>query len=136
MFGNQSLQGFEYKGYTYGYDLDYEDDNCKTNHFATRDGETIHFDWSPYSNPTEFEFKMWVDLGCPERITNGPLRYEHLREILVDGYKTFKFDLKSMTSDWSRSGVRLTARNEEHARQIIGSTWRSCEILNFRQERL
>jgi len=140
MFGNDKLQGFEYKGFVYGYDLDIEpEENCKTLHFATLpNGETLHFDWSPYSNPTEDDFKLWVDCGCPERITNGPLRREDLEYIHGAGLPTWTFDLKSRTSDWSRSGIRVTIGSERLLRELVASSpgWSSCDILNLQPESL
>src|ERR1017187_9985880 len=74
MFGNKALEGFEYKGYVYSYFLDIEpEENCKTEHRATKDGVEIMMDGSPYSNPTQDDFKLWIDLGCPERISGGTL---------------------------------------------------------------
>jgi hypothetical protein len=74
MFGNDALDGFEYKGYVYSYFLDIEpEENCKTEHRATKDGVEIMMDWSPYSNPSKEEFIRWIDLGCPPRLDGGPL---------------------------------------------------------------
>ena len=56
-----------YKGWTYSsYEEDY-DDVVKLSHVATKDGKEVSMDWSPYSTPTDEEFKLWVDLGMPTR---------------------------------------------------------------------
>ena len=57
----------EYKGWTYTKDVEEYEDNRKIFHSATKDGKEVSMDWSPYSTPTEEEFKLWVDLGMPTR---------------------------------------------------------------------
>ena len=57
----------EYKGWTYAKDVEEYEDNRKIFHSATKDGKEVSMDWSPYSTPTEKEFKLWIDLGMPTR---------------------------------------------------------------------
>ena len=57
----------EYKGWTYTKDVEEYEDNRKIFHSATKDGKEVSMDWSPYSTPTEKEFKLWIDLGMPTR---------------------------------------------------------------------
>ena len=57
----------DYKGWTYTKDVEEYEDNRKIFHSATKDGKEVSMDWSPYSTPTEKEFKLWVDLGMPTR---------------------------------------------------------------------
>ena len=57
----------EYKGWTYSKDVEEYEDNRKISHSATKDGKEVSMDWSPYSTPTEKEFKLWIDLGMPTR---------------------------------------------------------------------
>lgn len=130
----KDLQAINYKGFTYDYDVEQMSDCTKLYHYAKCGDLRIHFDHSPYSFPSPFDFKMWIDLGCPERISTGCLRYEHLREILTEGWKTYLFDLKSRDSDWSRSEIRITASSESHARAKIANGWRSCDITSFRED--
>jgi hypothetical protein len=137
MFGNSALDGFMHKGVTYSFRLDIEpDENCKTEHFGIlADGTEIHFDWSPYSNPTKEDFALWVDLECPERITSGPLNRRDLERIRAEAMVTVEFDLKSMDTDWNRQGVRLTAAPDDTVRKIISIFGNRVEILNLRQVR-
>jgi hypothetical protein len=136
MFGNKALDGFNYKGFKYTYDLQQEDDNCKTLHECVLpDGKTMHMPWSPYSNPTEADFKLWIDLGCPEGI-RGNLDGEDLEYIRDNKLATFIFDLKSRSSDWSRQAVRVTAASKLRVCEIAASTWPTCEVLNLRQDNM
>ena len=57
----------DYKGWKYGADKEDYDDVIKISHHATKDGKEVSMDWSPYSTPTDEEFKLWVDLGMPTR---------------------------------------------------------------------
>lgn len=45
------------------------------------DGNAKSFDWSPYAPPTEGDVRLWIQLGMPDRITNGPLTREDLRRL-------------------------------------------------------
>ena len=56
-----------YKGWTYSAEDEDYDDVIKISHSATKDGKEVSMDWSPYSRPTEKEFKLWIDLGMPTR---------------------------------------------------------------------
>jgi len=80
--------GYEYKGYRYEPTKDYEEDNIKIfhdvvdkNHFNWKNMPLLHMDWSPYSYPTESQFRLWVELGRPARIGCGPLDHEDLISI-------------------------------------------------------
>ena len=57
----------DYKGWKYNQDVEEYEDNRKISHSATKDGKEVSMDWSPYSTPTDEEFKLWVDLGMPTR---------------------------------------------------------------------
>lgn len=55
-----------YKGYGFDYDLDYEDDNCKTNHWLILpSGKREYIDFSPYFNCSQAAFEAWIDTGMP-----------------------------------------------------------------------
>lgn len=77
----------DYKGWKYDSEkIDY-DDNVKISHFATKDGKEVDMDWSPYSNPSEEDFALWVDLGMPTRkAVNGigPLNIDDLIKLAKD----------------------------------------------------
>ena len=87
---------FEYKGYRYQPYEDVEpEENVKIIHFVAstveQDFKPVIFDWSPYSTPTEDDFRLWIDLGLPERITEGrtstfPLNRKDLNQILNARY--------------------------------------------------
>ena len=125
--------GFKYKGFTYTYDLDIEpEENCKIMQEAIMpNGKRIHMPWSPYSHPTQEDFCLWIDLGCPENIGNGNNNREDLDYIKGAGLITWTFDLKSRDSDWSRQGVRVTAGSERLVREIAAKTWPHSDVLNL-----
>ena len=59
----------------YAPSVEHEDDVSKIWH-DFRDCETstyanLHMDWSPYSDPSKNDIKMWFALGCPDRRTIG-----------------------------------------------------------------
>ena len=63
---------YKYKGYTYDPWEDREEDNLKVFHevYATSpDGkqevESRSMPLSPYANPSEEHFRMWIDCGQP-----------------------------------------------------------------------
>lgn len=57
---------FEYKGYQYCPEKDFEPDNVKIFHTVkTSDGEEVEMKLSPYEELTEENFKKWIDLGMP-----------------------------------------------------------------------
>lgn len=95
--------GFTYKGYVYGHDLDIEpEENCKIFHeIKTPEGKTITMDWSPYSTPTERQFKMWIDLGCPKRIGTGPLNEDDLQR-LIEAEEISPEDLEAAVEFYDR----------------------------------
>ncbi len=65
---------YEYKGYEYKPQLDQERDNGYIvneklfHNVKTPYGQVIHFDCSPYHEPTEEEFQRWIDVGHPKKI--------------------------------------------------------------------
>jgi hypothetical protein len=70
---------FVYKGYSLSHSEDVEEDCVKLwHHVVTPDGELHYADWSPYERMTEVDFMRWVDLGCPPRLTWGPLNRNDL----------------------------------------------------------
>jgi len=85
----KAYPGYEYKGYFYHQEKDYEDDNIKIFHVvvdpslqARAEGRSeTTMDWSPYSTPTLEEFRLWVDLGMPGRTGAGPLDREGLEAL-------------------------------------------------------
>ena len=65
---------YKYNGHTYKpwketeYDSHGEAENTKIFHTVDHpDGIVKIIDWSPYRVPTIDEFKLWVDLGYPDR---------------------------------------------------------------------
>lgn len=79
---------FEYNGYKYQpeYEIEFDYDNAKIWHeFITPEGERKSADFTPYAYMTEEDFKRYIDLGMPERLTvnnvSCPLRSETLKEI-------------------------------------------------------
>lgn len=85
---------YEHRGYKYEpyEEVEYGDEgpeNVKIWHIVSSpDGTEISFDWSPYSVPTFDEFKLWVELGTPDRFdcrsAGGPLEAEDLQKILAN----------------------------------------------------
>lgn len=60
---------YEYKGYLYWEEDEYDDDVIKTYHVVRKpDGGLTHVDWSPYSSMTLEDFKLWIDLDRPGRV--------------------------------------------------------------------
>jgi hypothetical protein len=124
--------GFTYKGWTYDTWLDVEpDENCKIFHFVKNGNTEIHFDWSPYSYPTQADIVLWIDLGCPERVTRGSMNREDLDYIKGAGLRTWTFDLQSRDSDWSRKGVRVTCASDSNVREYAAGIWPSCDVTNI-----
>ena len=85
---------YKYKGYVYvpHEEIDYGGEGLESKkifHYVkppkedTSDPKSPHieFDWSAYSIPTFEQFKLWINLGCPDRITGGPLDAEDLQKI-------------------------------------------------------
>lgn len=75
----------DYKGWKYGEDIEQDDDVTKKFHYAEKDGKKVDMDWSPYSTPSEEQFKTWVDLGMPTREAVkgiGPLSPEDLEQLM------------------------------------------------------
>jgi hypothetical protein len=42
------------------------------------------FDFNPYDYATEEQFKLWIDLGCPNRIGVSPLDETDLKRIKME----------------------------------------------------
>jgi hypothetical protein len=57
-------------GWTYEQEIEQYDDVSKIFHYAVKDGKKVDMDWSPYTTPSDKEFKLWVDLGMPTRKFN------------------------------------------------------------------
>ena len=59
----------EYKGYTYGYWDDIEEDNIKRFHeVTTPEGKTLSMPIGPYQRKVSMEtFSRWIDMGMPSR---------------------------------------------------------------------
>jgi hypothetical protein len=58
---------FEYKGFQYCPEKDFEPDVVKIFHTVkTPEGKEIAMKMSPYETPTEEIFQKWIDLGMPE----------------------------------------------------------------------
>lgn len=82
---------YQYKGWIYCPESDVEPDNIKIFHTViTPDKRRISFDWSPYSTPSLTEFQLWIDLGCPARITSCPLNLDDLKRIKAQATKSQK----------------------------------------------
>ena len=77
----------DYKGWKYGEEIDQYDDVTKKFHYAEKNGKKVDMDWSPYSTPTEEDFRLWVDLGMPTRkAVKGiaPLNIDDLIQLAKD----------------------------------------------------
>lgn len=137
MYGiSEQLKSFEYKGFTYDY-MNVGDDDCdKICHEVVAGPIRVHFDWSSYSFPTVEQLKQFIDLGCPERINGGPLDQRDLDFIRDHKMITYTFDLQSNHSEWSRTGVRVTAVDEPAAREYAAQVWPRCTVLNFRPDNM
>jgi len=85
--------GFEYRGFVYSAETEHEDDNVKIFHeVKTPKGQTVNFNMSPYINPTETDFKRWVDLGCPtERFDS-----KQLKEMSIKNIGEFQAELRKV----------------------------------------
>lgn len=64
------MEKYEYKGYRYEPEEEIDPgENYKIHHLVYIPcGETVILDWSPYSIPTEQEFRDWINLGMPDRL--------------------------------------------------------------------
>jgi hypothetical protein len=98
---SEIFYGYEYKGFVYEPETDNDGDVIKIFHDVKTSPEYrkknegfgklvtyINMDWSPYRTPTEEQFKLWVDLGCPRRISTGPLTEKDLKEIKTSQNET------------------------------------------------
>lgn len=75
---------YEYKGYLYFQEKDYEEDNIKIFHTVVKGGHYLSFDWSPYCTPSFEDFAAWIDLGMPDRIGRGPLDRNDLIKLATE----------------------------------------------------
>jgi len=85
----------DYKGFTYQQEILEDEDTRKILHYAMKlrgaeapttpwqvDGEnSFIFDWSPYSVPGQKDWELWINLGMPARMGNGPLNTSSLHII-------------------------------------------------------
>lgn len=84
---NRNLPTLEYNGYVLTPYEDVEpEENIKIIHDVRKpDGTEVVMDWSPYSMPTQEQFALWVELGCPDRFAlrnaGGPLDEHDLMEL-------------------------------------------------------
>lgn len=77
---------FSYQGYEYKPQLDQELEDGYVNNqklwhnVKTPEGKIIHFDCSPYHEPTEEEFQRWIDLECPDQIVGNFASIEEIEK--------------------------------------------------------
>jgi hypothetical protein len=125
----------DYKGWKYSsYEEDY-DDVMKISHVATKDGKQVSIDWSPYSNMSDEDYKLWIDLGMPGRravdsigpldikdllklaqgnknVTHSLLQREGVQEAdKEDGIDTSKLDAKTKIA-MKRAGLKYGAQTK------------------------
>lgn len=76
-------RGFEVDGYQYTPEMMREDQFVSKiwHDVVTPQGEKISVDWTPYEFMTPADFKLWLELGKPERITSAPLNSEDLQKL-------------------------------------------------------
>ena len=104
-----------YKGWKYSYDVEEYDDNRKIFHTVTKDGKEVSMDWSPYSKPTDEEFKLWIDLGMPTREdvgSVGPLDKDDL-----------------MTLAKTKQGTHALLQRESRGHKIIANKLKTMDRL-------
>lgn len=72
----------------YSQEVDYDEDTRKTFHtLITPDGQSISFDWSPYSVPRKEDVALWIKLGMPKREdvgSRGPIDRNDLIKLARD----------------------------------------------------
>jgi hypothetical protein len=108
------MQIYNYKGHEYrGYEeTEFDGDNTKIFHMVKAPGQDreIHMDFTPYDYPTEKEFKMWIDMGKPGRITTA------------NGTHNFgPDDLARMWESWSRDKDIMDEIHQAHGPQPVNS---------------
>jgi hypothetical protein len=125
----------DYKGWKYDIEYIEDEDNRKKLHSATKDGKRVSIDWSPYSNMTDEQFKLWIDLGMPGRravdsigpldikdllklaqgnknVTHSLLQREGVQEAdKEDGIDTSKLDAKTKIA-MKRAGLKYGAQTK------------------------
>lgn len=80
-----AVSGFTFEGYKYEPSVEDLGDNSKVSHdLVSPDGKLVSFDYSPYNTPTEQEIRLWILLGLPKRVGNGPLAIEDLTKLAAD----------------------------------------------------
>lgn len=79
------LDGFDpihsYKGFDLFIEWEITDATRRNYLVRTPLGRIIQCDWTPFHSLSAADFARWVDLGCPGRVTCGPLRSEHLDQL-------------------------------------------------------
>ena len=84
----------QYKGYTYTPWEDREEDCVKIWHDIIKpNGVTVAADFTPYAYMNEQAFRLWIDLGQPERISSAPLDERDLNFLVAEFIKKSKLDL-------------------------------------------
>lgn len=71
---------YEFKGARYPGDLD-------IHHVRDSFGNSITFPWSHLTIPSETDFKIWIDLGLPNRECGFPIGHIFLIHLLTDRFK-------------------------------------------------
>ena len=148
-----------YKGWTYSSHEEDYDDVIKLSHVATKDGKEVSMDWSPYSTPTEEEFKLWVDLGMPTRKdvdSIGPLDKDDLLSLAKTKQGTHKIlqresteaekriatklknieRLKTPISDkaWKDHQERMKKEREEYIKKNPDSIFKEEDVLSIKED--
>ena len=61
--------------------IDYDEDVIKMGHTiidANTKERLVDIDWSPYSQLTQTDLALFIELGCPNRTKSGPLNRKDL----------------------------------------------------------
>jgi hypothetical protein len=83
-YGGESKFNVDVDGDVYQYHnfLDQDDDTEKYFHFVRPPGAAeVEMDWSPWTEPSPKEIKLWIKLGMPQRQdmdSRGPINGEML----------------------------------------------------------
>ena len=104
---------YSYKGYTADFNEEPEygedgPDNVKIYHWVIppNGGKEITIDWSPYSIPTFDEFKLWIDLGCPDRFDRAFGEQRIFFPLDGKDLQTIKY------KRWGDGAIRVWAKGE------------------------
>jgi len=60
---NQNI--YQHHGWTLDIHVDKEFDNMKNFYTAVNGDNRVAFRWSPYNEPSQQDFELWVDLNTP-----------------------------------------------------------------------